>query len=128
LMYTFMNVLALAIQLFALTVGVHLFRLGQRVLLGLLAVVLALGLLFVGDLGSLQDWLRALLAVEQSAAWQIASRPLAWFIEAFLAEKLWPDLVRYAGLALLVDLVVAAFVFLLDAQYLEAAAHTSART
>ena len=39
-------------------------------------------------------------------AWQLASQPLAWFVDAFLATRLWPDLVVYALLSVLVNLAV----------------------
>ena len=54
--------------------------------------------------------------------------PFQWFVNAFTADRIWPDLAQWALLALLVDGVLLGIVFALDAQYLEAAAGASERT
>ena len=58
--------------------------------------------------------------------WRTVSQPLSYFFDAFLSEKLWPDLAWNALLALLVDLVLLGVVFGMDAQYLEASVSASA--
>ena len=74
----------------------------------------------------LEPW-DVLARVERSGVVQAVLSPLRWFVEAFAAERLWPDLLQWAALGLAVDAALLAFVFALDAQYLETAAAASAR-
>ena len=53
--------------------------------------------------------------------------PFRWFILAFTAERVWPDLAGWAALGLAVDAGLIGLVFALDASYLEAASAASAR-
>ena len=93
-----------------------------------LAAVVLFGVVLLLQVGGSPDqWqprelLQDLLA---APAWKIASRPLRWFFDAFLATRLWPDLVESAALAALVNLALVGVVFALDAQYLEASATAS---
>jgi hypothetical protein len=66
--------------------------------------------------------------VEQSTVIQTALAPLRWFVETFISQKPWPDLVQWAALASAVNvgLLLAVF-YLLDARYLEVAAAASER-
>ena len=59
--------------------------------------------------------------------WKIVSWPLRSFFDAVTAEYVWPDLAQSAAVGTLVNLFLVGVIFALDAQYLEAAAATSAR-
>ena len=65
--------------------------------------------------------------VEQSDVVQYGLLPLRWFIRALTATSLNSHFLSNAGLGLLVDLVLLAIIFGLDAQYLESAAASSER-
>src|SRR5205085_1706099 len=65
--------------------------------------------------------------VEASPVAQTLLAPFRWFVNAFTAERLWPDLALWASLGLLVDACLLGLVFALDAQYLETAAAASER-
>ena len=53
--------------------------------------------------------------------------PFRPFVSTFTAEKLWPDLFAWGGLAALVDLAFLLLVLLLNARFLEASAAASER-
>lgn len=126
-MFVFMQLFAMCVNLIATTLGTQLYTRARRLLLG---AVLVLALLFAFRVGGrpgnggIHNWGEAFVL---NATWQTVSTPLRWFFQAFLAERLWPDLVQYALLGALVDLGLVGVVFALDAQYLEAAAASSAR-
>jgi len=116
----------MAVNLLATSVGARAYSLGRRLFL---AALLTLAAVAVFESGAVRQWPPRDL-IESLAAtpvWQAAATPLRWFFDTFLAERLWPDLLVNAGLALLVDLALLGVVFALDAQYLEAAASSSAR-
>ncbi len=127
LVILFQQLFGMAVNLIATSVGARAYGRGRRValvvLFGLVAVVAvrAVGAAGLLDLRSLPR------AIIDAPAWQAAATPVRWFFEAFLAERLWPDLAVYAGLAGLVDLALLGVVFALDANYLESAAASSAR-
>jgi hypothetical protein len=127
LAFLFMQLFALSVNLLATAIGARFYTRARRVVLAVLIVGGVAVLFQLG--GSPADWnLQVFLErAEQTTAWKIVSRPLSWFIEAFLAERLWPDLVQYAALGLGVNALMVLLVFALDTNYLEAAAASSAR-
>ncbi len=129
LMFFFMSLLTLALNLIGITIGAHLYTRLRKVVLGAV-LVLAAGLLW--HLGALH-WREFRFSdvqelLETSETWHRVSWPLRTFFEAFLAERIWPDLVIWAGLGSLVDLALLGVVLILPANYLETAAVSSART
>jgi hypothetical protein len=125
LLLLFFQFLTLALTMLAAVVGATAYSRGRRavlvLLVGALAVVGYQVFLSEGDVNA------ALNKIEESPVWQAVRTPLSWFVLAFRAEHIWPDLVRYASLALLIDLALVAVLFALDAQYLEASAAASER-
>jgi ABC-2 type transport system permease protein len=124
----FIQFLMMALALVAATVGALAYGRGRRWLLALLGVAVAAGALFLRR----HQWDRAgliLLIPELSRAPVISVilAPFRWFIEAFTAEHLWPDLVLWSGLCLAVNAVAVLLIMTLDAQYLETAAAASER-
>lgn len=123
----FFQFFTLAAGLLAQTVGARAYTRGRKALLVVLGLLVA-GVALHAYRSAPEPDVRAVLErMEESAVWQTVRVPLTWFIKAYLAERLWPDLVQWAGLAALVDLGLLALVFALDAQYLEAAASASER-
>jgi hypothetical protein len=124
----FMQFLMMALALIAATVGALAYGRGRRWLLALFGVAIAAGAFFVRR----HQWDRAgliLLIPELSHApvLSVILAPFRWFIEAFTAERLWPDLVLWSGLCVAVNAVVVLVIMTLDAQYLETAAAASER-
>ncbi len=127
LIYQFMQLFVMAVNLAASAVGARLFSLSRRIAAAATAV-LAAAILWQAGLAQGQGDLGGLLAkAVHTDVWQTISHPLRYFFDAFLSENLWPDLAWNAALALLVDLVLLAVVFGLDAHFLEASASASAR-
>src|SRR5205823_6433090 len=118
----FMQLLAMAVALVTATAGEVASNWRRRLAL---AAVLALAGAAAWQVGreALALPPRELLArLEGAPALQWALAPFRWFVLAFTAERLWPDLARWGSLALAVDLALLAFILALDAQYLESAA------
>jgi hypothetical protein len=121
----FFQFFTLTLTMTASTVGARAYSRGRK------AVLVVIGLAVIAVLTvvvrSEGDVMETLARLEQSTAWHVVRAPFSWFVKAFRAEALWPDFVEYGSLALLVDLVLIAIVFALDAQYLEASAAASER-
>jgi hypothetical protein len=126
LIVLFMQLFTMAVNLAAVSAGARLYSRGRKLLL---AAVLALAALVVWRVGGdPQRWdFGTLLRVEDTAEWRAVTLPLTWFFKTFTAEHLWPDLVLYAALGLLVNGALLGVVFALDANYTEASAAASAR-
>jgi hypothetical protein len=52
----------------------------------------------------------------ESWGWRLALTPLGWFFEVIMAKRVWPDLVQWASLCLVIDAVLLATVCALDAR------------
>ena len=126
LIVLFMQLFTMAVNLIAVSAGARLYSRGRKLLL---VAVLALAALIVWRVeGDPRRWdFRALLRVEHTVEWQVVTLPLTWFFKTFTAETLWPDLVKYAALGLLVNGALLGVVFALDAHYMEASAVASAK-
>jgi hypothetical protein len=123
----FLQLFSVAVSLIGNMVGALAYNRGRRLALVALAAIVAAGLAQVGHDLLLLEPLAILARVEQSSVVQFALSPLRWFVEAFAAERLWPDLVKWTALAFAVDAAMLVLIFSLDAQYLEAAAASSAK-
>jgi hypothetical protein len=126
LVYVFMQLFTMALSLLATSVGARMFTRGRRLVLA--AVVVGAAALLVPS-AAVEPGSSPQQIVERLAnvpAWQVLTRPLGWFFDAFLATNYY-DLAVSAALALLVDLALLAVVLGLDAYYLESAAAASAR-
>jgi Putative ABC exporter len=123
----FFQLFAMAIALVGANVGALAFTWRRRFALGFLLFLVAAGCWQAG--GDLFDLPPAqlLAKVEQSPLVQAVLAPFRWFVLTYTSERLWPDLVQWASLALAVDLGLVVFVLALDAQYLESSAAASAR-
>ncbi len=123
------------LQLFGMVAALVVTKIGakafnrQRKLFLLLLAALTLGSLLPLGRQLLTASPGELLAqVEQSPVIQIALSPLRWFVEAFISQRLWPDLIQWLALASAENAGLLLLVFyLLDARYLEVAAAFSER-
>src|SRR5262249_19318542 len=99
----FLQLLPMTLALVASAVGVRAYNRHRKILLGVLLVGAAAALLpYAGQLLG-PDRGRVLGELERSPAAQAVLTPFRWFVEAFTAERVWPDLLQYAGLGLLID-------------------------
>jgi ABC-2 type transport system permease protein len=113
------------LSLLASTIGARAYNLQRRIVLGFLIVAVVLVAVRGFVTYAPADWRDWLEVFDQSWLAQVVLAPLRWFVLAMTAERLWPDLVQWTALSLLVNLVCLAVVFLMDAQYLEASAAAS---
>jgi hypothetical protein len=124
LAFQLMHWFALVLNLIAVTVGAHVYSRGRKVALGALVVLVIVVFIQASSLSAASGgWFQGL---RNSPIWTTAMTPFRWFVETFLADNV-ADLLRFGALALLVNFTLLAFVFGLDAHYLEAAATTSER-
>ena len=127
LVILFLQMLQMVVGLAANTLGALAWSRGRRLILVGLVVLAGLAVVSVGrGLGGVGP-LEALQRVERSAPIQAILTPFRWFVQAFTAERVFPDLIRGAALGLMVDVVLIGLVFALDASYLEAASASSAK-
>ncbi len=126
LMFAFMQLFTYTINLAALTVGARFYTRARWFIITALAV-LALLVLWQAGIVPWRGGPRNVMGdLQESVVWKAVTYPLTFFFDAFLART--PlDLLRSAALGALVNLVLLAVLFLLDAQYLEASALASAR-
>jgi hypothetical protein len=82
--------------------------------LAILAATLALVWFSFGRL--LDDPAALYRQAARSRGWRLALTPLGWFFEVIMAKRVWPDLVQWASLCLLIDGVLLATVYALDAR------------
>jgi hypothetical protein len=120
----FVQLVPITLALLASSLGARAYDRRRKAVLALLAVLAAVAVVTgLRGRGS-----RELVeALEQSEVAQVALAPFRWFVNAFTAERLWPDLAQWAALGLLVNACLLAVVFALDAHYLETSAAASER-
>lgn len=94
-----------------------LFRLA--IVLAILSAPLAFVWIRFGK--SVDDLVAINRQVERFPLWVIAMSPLRWFVEVTLAKRLWPDLVQFSALCLLVNGLLFVTVHILDARLQERA-------
>lgn len=127
LMLMFLQFFATALALLASVAGASAFNRSRKVILiSLLAALVAAGF-WAGKEALVLGPTQALEQIEQSPILSVMLTPFRWFVEAFLAQELWPDLIVKAARGLAVNLGLLVLIFALDAHYLEAAAANSER-
>jgi hypothetical protein len=88
-------------------------RLRLAVSLAILFMTLALVWSSFGSIGV--DPVALYRRATHSLVWRLALTPLGWFFEVIMAKRVWPDLVQWASLCLVIDGVLLAMVYALDA-------------
>ena len=122
----FGQLFAMATILIASIVGVRAYNRARKVVLFVI-VALAAAIAWQGWPQLVERGPGGVPHVKDSPAWQVLLIPFRVFVEAFTAERLWPDLIQWGLLALALDGLMLAVVFLLDANYLESAAAAGER-
>ena len=123
----FLQALQMVVGLAANTLGALAWNRGRRLVLAVVVVLVGLAIVSAGREFGGSGPLEALKRVEGSPVMWAVLTPFRWFVLAFTAERPWPDLARWAALGLMVDAILLAMIFALDASYLEAASASSAR-
>jgi ABC-2 type transport system permease protein len=123
----FMQLFAMAIVMVAQTVGERIYSAARRgVLLAVAAVaVIAAAPKLAGAIN--HGPIELMRQVHETIGGRILLTPFDVFARTLTAPRLFPDLVRWGGLALLIDVLMLAVVIGLDANYLETAAAVSQR-
>jgi hypothetical protein len=124
----FVQLFSTAVSLVIHTLGTRATGLPRKLLLLAAAGLLAWGALYAGRDALAGGPAEVLRRVERAPVLQAALTPLRWFVDAFTAERVWPDFAAAAACCLAVNAGLLLLVFLLDASYLEAAAAASERT
>jgi Putative ABC exporter len=123
----FIQFFSMAVSLLISTVGARAFSPWRRLLLVPLVLAVWWGASRLGADAFTHGPGEVIARLRQNEVVQILLTPMGWFVETFTAEHAWPDFVLGAARCLGVDALLLLVVFLLDAQYLEAAAAASER-
>jgi hypothetical protein len=123
----FLQLLTIALALISSTIGASIYNRQRQLVLLLLIALVGVGLYQVGleNLGG--GWQELLAKLERAPVVQAVLTPVGWFVQAVTAERAWPDLAKWCGLALGMDLILVAVILFLDAHYLETSAAASER-
>ena len=121
----FLQLLTMMVTLMGSTLGAAAMQRRRRVTLLVVAAVLVVAMVQTGFTQLQGDMLDIARQLERAPIVRILIVPFQVFVEAFTAEYYWPDLARWAGIGLAINVVVVALILLLDAQYLESAASAS---
>jgi hypothetical protein len=125
--FCFLQLFSVAVNLTGSTVGAMAHNRSRKFALGALLLAIVAGLVPIGrELMTLEP-IQILQRIEQSPAMRVILMPLSWFVQAFSAERVWPDLLKWSACSLAVDLALLGLIFALDAQYYESAAASSAK-
>lgn len=122
LAYLFLQLFTMAVNLLATAIGARLYTRGRRLIL--VGLLVGIGILALRSGPGTSDLLQR---AERTIVWRIVAWPLSRFVETFLAQEVWPDLLVNAAMALGIDLLMLVVVFALDADFMEASASASAR-
>ena len=123
----FLQALQMVLGLAGSTLGALAWNRGRRLIAFGLVAVVGVAIASVGRELSGLGLLEVLQKVERSPVTSTILIPFRWFVLAFTAERVWPDLVQWSALCAALDLVLLGLVVALDASYLEAASTASAR-
>jgi hypothetical protein len=124
----FIQFFSMAVTLLVNTIGARAVTWPRRLLVLALLGLLAWGLARVGGDAFSHGPGEAIARLRQNEVVQVVLTPMSWFVETFTAEHVWPDFIMGAARCLAVNAALLGIVFLLDAQYLEAAAAASERS
>ncbi len=121
----FLQLFSMAVTLLAQSAGERAYTRGRKVVLALVVVAIAVAVYPYLKGGGRATFMEIARALRSSRVGAVLLAPLDVFGRLFVAGEWWPDGLKNAGLALGIDLALMAVVFVLDADYLEAAATKS---
>jgi hypothetical protein len=120
LSFLLLQLLGMAVALIGQTVSDQIHTRTRRAIAAIVLALLAVGVVQGLQLGMQQDVWQSLRDFRESWAGMVLLAPFEVFSRTILAERLFPDLLLWGGLALTIDLVLVAVVLRLDSNYLEA--------
>jgi hypothetical protein len=123
----FIQFFSTAVSLLISTLGARAVSGPRKLLLALLVGLLVWGASRLGGDAFSGGPHAVVERLEQNEVVRVLVTPMRWFVETFTAEQFWPDFALGAARCLAVNAALLLLVFLLDAQYLEAAAAASER-
>ena len=127
----FLQLLSMSIVFVGQTIGERAFTRGRKLFVLLVGVMLAIALLPVlrhrDGAPHVAGFTDAAIAMRQTPIGRVIVAPFDVFGRVVGATSVWPEMVEWAGIAVLVNLGMLGVVMWLDAHYLEAAAATSQR-
>ncbi len=123
LLFIFMHLFAVVAGSVGGMLGLHSARGLLRLVLALALPLGVLAILWFRFGKSIENPIEIYRQSEQSLVWRAATSPMRWFVEATLAERIWPDLLQWSSLCLLVNGLLFVTVHVLDAR-LEGRAET----
>jgi len=124
----FIQFFSLAVSLLINTIGARAVSRPRQLLVLLLIGLAVWAAVRVGGDALAHGPSEGLKRLAENEVVRILLTPMRWFVETFTAETLWPDFVIGAARCLAVLAGLLLIIFLLDAQYLEAAAAASERS
>ncbi len=118
---------SLAVGLVIATSGALAFNQGRKLVLFMVVALAASALWPVGAEVSSIPPLEILQRALSSPTLTVVVIPFRPFVMTFTSERIWPDLLGWSALSLLIDVTLAGLVVMLNAQFLEASASASER-
>jgi hypothetical protein len=116
LLLSFIRLVSLVSALLGSMLGLDGSRGPRRLAITLACVCAILTFLWYRYGIRVEDPIEIYRQVERSAGVRAATTPLRWFVGAILARRLWPDLVEWSSLCLLVNALLVAAVHVLDSR------------
>jgi len=116
LLLSFFHLFSLVASSLGTMLGLHDPRGLRRLAFTLAFVCAMLAVLWVRFGESALNPIEVYRQVERSLGWRAATSPLRWFVEVILARQLWPDLLEWSALCLLVNGLLFVTVHVLDAR------------
>ena len=123
----FVDLVTIAVALIGQTVAEHIYTKARKIVLAVVGVSLCVGAAALLSSSGGVDAMSVLRRVQDSWAGRIGMAPfnvLAWTIAA---ESLYPEMIAWASVGVLMNAALVVVVLRLDANYLEAAATISGR-
>jgi hypothetical protein len=128
LMFNFLHLFSLVAGLLGMTLGFHDSRAPRRLSFAFALLFGTLAILWFRFGKSLVDPIAIYRQLEHSLLWRVATLPVRGFVEAGLAQSIWPDLVEWSSLCLLVNGLLFVTLHKLDARLEERAEQSDGRT
>ncbi len=125
LTFVFLQLLGMSVAFLAQTVAEQIYTRTRKALAIVVLLLVAVGVAQALRVGMQEDWLQIVRGFGDSWAGLTLLAPFEVFSRTILADRLFPDLLLWGGLALTIDLVLLTIVLRLDSNYLEAAAAVS---
>jgi hypothetical protein len=88
----------------------------RRLVIMLAAVLATLAIVWFSFGKLVNDPIELYRQANHSPVWRSVMAPLRWFIELALAERLWPDMVKWLSLCLFIDGMLLMTIYALDAR------------